>query len=86
MKKAALIIDLPENCRDCQFFGYECALLSKPRIYIKEICMEFFAVLCVIAILMSIFGDQIIAIIGLLLLIIIVKIAIKIISWIINDT
>lgn len=26
MKKAALIIDMPENCRDCQFFGYECRL------------------------------------------------------------
>lgn len=26
MKKAVLIIDLPENCRDCPFFGYECRL------------------------------------------------------------
>lgn len=26
MKKAALIIDMPENYRDCQFFGYECRL------------------------------------------------------------
>lgn len=26
MKKAVLVIDLPENCRDCEFFGYECRL------------------------------------------------------------
>lgn len=26
MKKAVLIIDLPENCRDCPYFGYNCTL------------------------------------------------------------
>lgn len=29
MKKGVLIIDLPENCRDCPYFSYNCKLTNK---------------------------------------------------------
>lgn len=28
-RKAALIIELPENCRDCPYFAYHCKLTNK---------------------------------------------------------
>lgn len=29
MSKATLIIDMPDSCRDCEFFGLSCKLTNK---------------------------------------------------------
>lgn len=29
MNKAVLVVDMPENCRDCQYFGHQCRITQE---------------------------------------------------------
>lgn len=36
MSKAVLVMDMPENCRDCNYFGLTCKLMNKKCNYFNE--------------------------------------------------